>query len=47
VQERRPKFLVKINYLRRFISNFAGRVETLLPLVQLKHEEEFIWGAEQ
>jgi hypothetical protein len=41
------KLLGKINYLRHFISNIAGRVEFLLPLVRLKHEEEFIWGAEQ
>jgi hypothetical protein len=41
------KLLSKINYLRRFISNLAGRVESLLPLVQLKHEEDFTWGAEQ
>jgi hypothetical protein len=38
------KLLGKINYLHRFISNLAGRVESLLPLVQLKHEEEFTWG---
>jgi hypothetical protein len=38
------KLLGKINYLRRFISNFVGRVESLLPLVRLKHEEEFTWG---
>jgi hypothetical protein len=38
------KLLGKINYLRRFISNLAGRVESLLPLVRLKHEEEFTWG---
>jgi hypothetical protein len=38
------KLLGKINYLRHFISNLAGRVEYLLPLVQLKHEKEFIWG---
>jgi hypothetical protein len=38
------KLLSKINYLRRFISNLAGRVESLLPLVQLKHEEDFTWG---
>jgi hypothetical protein len=38
------KLLGKINYLRHFISNLAGRVESLLPLVQLKHEEEFTWG---
>jgi hypothetical protein len=37
------KLLGKINYLRYFISNLAGRVESLLPLVQLKHEEEFTW----
>jgi hypothetical protein len=35
------KLLGKINYLRHFISNLAGRVESLLPLVRLKHEEEF------
>jgi hypothetical protein len=35
------KLLGKINYLRCFISNIAGRVESLLPLVRLKHEEEF------
>jgi hypothetical protein len=37
----------KINYLHRFISNLAGQVESLLPLVRLKHEEEFTWGSEQ
>jgi hypothetical protein len=41
------KLLGKINYLRHFISNIAGRVESLLPLVQLKHKEEFTWEAEQ
>jgi hypothetical protein len=38
------KLLDKINYLRHFISNLAGRVVSLLPLVWLKHEEEFTWG---
>jgi hypothetical protein len=41
------KLLDKINYLRHFIFNLAGRVESLLPLVRLKHEEEFTWGPEQ
>jgi hypothetical protein len=41
------KLLGKINYLRRFISNLVGRVESLLPLVRLKHDEEFTLGAEQ
>jgi hypothetical protein len=40
------KLLGKINYLRHFISNLAGRVESLIPLVRLKHEEGFTWGAE-
>jgi hypothetical protein len=41
------KLLGKINYLWHFISNLVGRVDSLLPLVQLKHEEEFTWEAEQ
>jgi hypothetical protein len=36
------KLLGKINDLHHFISYLAGRVESLLPLVWLKHEEEFI-----
>jgi hypothetical protein len=38
------KLLGKINYLCHFISNLAGRVLFLFPLVRLKHEEDFIWG---
>jgi hypothetical protein len=41
------KLLGKINYLCHFISNLVGRVESLLPLVRLKHEEELTWGPEQ
>jgi hypothetical protein len=41
------KLLGKINYFRCFISNLVGRVESLLPLVRLQHEEELTWGAEQ
>jgi hypothetical protein len=40
------KLLDKINYLRHFISNLAGRVESFLPLVWFKHEAGFIWGVE-
>jgi hypothetical protein len=36
--------LGKVNYLRRFVSNLAGRVESLLSLVRLKHEADFAWG---
>jgi hypothetical protein len=38
------KLLSRVNYLRCFISNLAGKVETFLPLVRLKHEGKFIWG---
>jgi hypothetical protein len=41
------KLLGKVNYLRRFISNLVGRVETFLPIVRLKHNDEFVWGANQ
>jgi ribonuclease HI len=41
------KLLGKNNYLRRFISNLAGKVESFTPLVRLKHETDFRWGAEQ
>jgi hypothetical protein len=39
--------LGKVNYWRRFITNLAGKVEPLLPLVPLKHEKGFVWGTSQ
>jgi hypothetical protein len=39
------KLLGKVNYLRRFIANLAGKVESFLPLVRLKHNDEFTWGS--
>jgi ribonuclease HI len=41
------KLLGKINYLRHFIANIAGKVDPLLPLVRLWHEKDFVWGREQ
>jgi hypothetical protein len=38
------KLLGKTNYLRRFISNMAWKVESFLPLIRLKHEKDFMWG---
>jgi hypothetical protein len=35
------KLLGKINYLRRFIANLAGKIKSFLPLVRLKHKEDF------
>jgi hypothetical protein len=41
------KLLGKVNYLRRFITNMAGKVKSFLALIQLKHESDFVWGDEQ
>jgi hypothetical protein len=39
--------LGKVNYLRRFIANLAGKVDSFHPLLRLKHEQDFAWGSEQ
>jgi ribonuclease HI len=36
-----------VNYLQCFITNLAGKIEPLLPLVRLKHEKGFMWSAAQ
>jgi hypothetical protein len=41
------KFLGKVNYLRRFISNLAGKIDAFTPILWLKNDVEFAWGAEQ
>jgi hypothetical protein len=41
------KFLGKVNYLRRFISNLAGKVDAFTPILRLKNNADFIWGTEQ
>ena len=41
------KFLGKVNYLRRFISNLSGKISAFTPILQLKEESEFTWGADQ
>jgi hypothetical protein len=38
------KFLEKLNYLRRFISNLWGRLVHLLLYFGLKNEAKFTWG---
>jgi hypothetical protein len=40
-------FLGKVNYLRQFISNLSGRVKACTPILRLKNDAKFIWGAEQ
>jgi hypothetical protein len=38
------KFLGKINYLRKFISNLAGKIDAFTPILRLKNDAEFTWG---
>ncbi|KAM1431884.1 hypothetical protein ACFXTO_014475 [Malus domestica] len=38
------RLLGKINFLRRFIVNLAGKIQPLTPLLRLKDKEEFEWG---
>jgi hypothetical protein len=37
----------KINFIRRFISNLSGKIKAFSPLLKLKADQEFVWGAEQ
>jgi hypothetical protein len=41
------KFLGKVNYLRRFICNLSGKVNAFTPLLRLKNDVDFTWGAKQ
>jgi hypothetical protein len=41
------KFLGKLNYIRRFISNLSGKISAFAPILWLKNEAEFTWGADQ
>jgi hypothetical protein len=38
------KFLGKINYLRRFISKLARKIDAFTPILRLKNDAEFTWG---
>jgi len=37
----------KINFIRRFTSNFSGKIHAFSPLLKLKADQEFVWGKEQ
>jgi hypothetical protein len=41
------KFLGKVNYLRRFIVNLARKIDAFTPILRLKNDDEFTWGARQ
>jgi hypothetical protein len=38
------KFIGKVNYLRRFVSNLSGKISAFAPILRLKNEAEFTWG---
>nr|KYP46166.1 Retrovirus-related Pol polyprotein from transposon opus [Cajanus cajan] len=38
--------LGEVNFLRRFISNFSGKIKVFSPLLHLKKEQEFRWNEE-
>ena len=40
------KFLGQVNFLRRFISNTAGKTKVFSSLLRLRDEEEFVWTVE-
>ena len=40
------KFLGKVNFLRRFISNLFGKIDAFTPILRLKDETEFTWGGQ-
>jgi hypothetical protein len=33
-----------VNYLQRFISNLAGKIDAFTPILWLKNDAEFAWG---
>src|SRR6185312_6361563 len=41
------KFLGKLNFLRRFIFNLSGKIDSFTPILRLKNEAEFTCGEEQ
>jgi hypothetical protein len=41
------KFLGKVNYLRRFISNLARKIGAFTLILRLKNDAKFTWGAKQ
>ncbi|XP_062021144.1 uncharacterized protein LOC133737640 [Rosa rugosa] len=39
-------FLGKVNFLRRFIANSAGKIQPFSSLLRLRNEEQFVWKEE-
>jgi hypothetical protein len=41
------KFIEKLNYLSRFIFNLSNKISAFAPILRLKNEAEFTYGADQ
>ena len=41
------KFLGKVNYLRRFMSNLSRKIDAFTHILRLKNEAKFTLGEEQ
>ena len=41
------RFLGKVNYLRRFITNLSRKVDAFTEIFRSKNDDEFTWGARQ
>jgi hypothetical protein len=41
------KFMGKVNFPRRFISNLSGKIDAFTPILRLKDEAKFTWGPKQ
>ena len=37
----------KINFIRRFISNLSGEIQSFSSLLKLKADQKFVWGEAQ
>ena len=37
----------KINFIRRFITNLSGKIQSFSPLLKLKADQKFVWGEAQ
>jgi hypothetical protein len=38
------KFLNKVNYFRKFISNLVGKIDAFTPIIRLETDAKFTWG---
>ena len=47
MQEGFAEVFGKVNFLKRLISNLSRKIDAFTPILRLKNEAEFTWGAKQ